>query len=119
VRESAPVSLLLEWVSEALREPGHPFELSVPRGKALQDMTMTLQQAELAPASLLNFRVQTAELCGPPFLHPALMRKIEQLGPEHAQIPQGRPLVAGAPEAPIDAQPALMAGPRTPRWAPQ
>ena len=55
----APVSLLLQWVADCLRQPGHAFELSLPRGKPLSDMDATLEAAELAPAALLNFRLGT------------------------------------------------------------
>ncbi|KAL1524935.1 hypothetical protein AB1Y20_019811 [Prymnesium parvum] len=115
---AAPVSLLCEWVGSALREPGHSFELAVPRGKPLQEMNKTLEQVELVPASLLNFRIHAAEMYDPPFLSEALLARMQQLRPEDQQIPQGRPLVADASEPRAHATPALAAAPRNPKWAP-
>mmetsp|Transcript_14702 Transcript_14702/g.37352 ORF Transcript_14702/g.37352 Transcript_14702/m.37352 type:complete len:84 (+) Transcript_14702:3-254(+) len=82
-------------------------------------MGSTLEQAELVPASLVNFRTPTAELVQPPYLHHQLMARVQLLTHEDQQIPQGRPLVAGGAEPVPAATPALMAGPRTPQWAPR
>ena len=79
---SAPVSAVFTWVQDSLREPGHAFELSMARGQPLQDMSATLEQAELAPATLLNFRCPTAELLDPPYLTDALMAQVQTLTTE-------------------------------------
>jgi len=81
-------------------------------------MNQTLTEAELVPAALLNFLIPTAELYQPPFLNGDLMDMLETMTPEHAQIPQGRPLVASAPAPPVETLPVPSAN-RTPKWAPQ
>ena len=40
----APVSRLLRWVADSLREPHHPFELSIARGETLDDPAKTIEQ---------------------------------------------------------------------------
>jgi len=85
----APVSLLLEWVSGCLREPGHAFELSLPRSKPLSQMDATLEQAELAPAALLNFRLSDAELFNPPYLTAELLAQGQTLADAAQAYPQG------------------------------
>ena len=113
---AATVSLVLQWVSESLRDPAHAFELCPPRGKPLREMSQTLVEAELVPAALLNFLVTTAELCEPPYLRDDLMTNVEVLTAGE-QIPQGRPLAAAAPALP-DESLKLPSANRTPKWAP-
>lgn len=85
----APVSRVLAWVSECLREPGHAFELALPRSPPLGRMDDSLEQAELAPAALLNFRVTDAELYQPPFLAPHLLEHAQTLTDATQAYPQG------------------------------
>ena len=40
----APVSRLLRWVANSLREPHHAFELSIARGETLDDPAKTIEQ---------------------------------------------------------------------------
>lgn len=85
----APVSLLLQWVSECLREPGHAFELSLPRSKPLDQMEISLEQAELAPAALLNFRLADVEQFNPPYITPHLLSQGQTLSDATQAYPQG------------------------------
>jgi len=109
----APISRVLTWVANSLREPNHPFELAVARGKPLDDPKMTVGQAELAPAALLNFHVPRNEVHNPPFLRADLLANIEQRTAE--ELPQG---YGGA-------QPQVLAAKlpeqekRVPKWAPK
>jgi len=50
-------------------------------------MSATLEQAELAPATLLNFRCPTVELMAPPYLTDALMTRLQTLTSE--ALPEG------------------------------
>ena len=120
---AATVGAVLQWVEGSLRCPGHAFELSVARGSALSDLGLTLEQAELAPAALLNFRCPTAEQVQPPYLSASLMASVQELGSE--AIPEGI-LLGGAGERSFQ-EAALAAGPgrvrpeaggaaRTPKW---
>jgi len=79
---TATVSAVLQWVEGALREPGHPFELSIARGQPLQEMGMSLEHAELAPASMLNFRCTSPGGLSPPYLRDALMARLQVMGEE-------------------------------------
>ncbi|KAL3896331.1 MAG: hypothetical protein SGPRY_013295, partial [Prymnesium sp.] len=81
---SAPTSLLLEWVGSSLRTPA-AFHLSPPRGKPLLEMNISLQQAELVPASLLNFAPD--EPLPPPFLNSELSAQMQPWSPQHSQVP--------------------------------
>ena len=121
----APVSRVLAWVSECLREPGHAFELALPRSPPLGRMDDSLEQAELAPAALLNFRVTDAELYQPPYLAPHLLETAQTLTDATQAYPQGfgGDASAGLPSV-ADAGAFGAAGdaaePRpAPRWLPQ
>ena len=52
---AAPISRVLTWVADSLRSGGVAFELSVARGVALEDPSLTVGQAgdriEIAPRS--------------------------------------------------------------------
>jgi len=85
---TAPVSAVLEWVSECLRSPA-PFELAVARAPPLSELSLTLEQAELCPAALLNFRSATAEMVEPPYLVPQLMSALTVMGDEAVPIGEG------------------------------
>lgn len=91
---TAPVATLLSWVESALREPGHSFELAIARGQPLSELAYTLEQAELAPAAMLNFRPTQPGGGGmsPPYLNAAHMASVQVMGEE--AIPQG---IGGGP----------------------
>ena len=88
----APVSRVLGWVEGSLREPGHAFSLALPGSGAAPlgdgDMSRTLEQAELAPACMLHFRLPANEAAAfaPPYLTATLMNALQLLGEE--SIPQ-------------------------------
>ena len=133
----APVSRLLRWVADSLREPHHAFELSIARGETLDDPAKTIEQVpptrpsahslgafsrrfllaqvDLAPAAVLNFRVPTPELFDPPYLRADLRATVQQLANE--ALPQGSggiaPPAEGAHVPPSHAEPRAM-----PKWAP-
>lgn len=122
---SAPVSTLLTWVDECLRESGmHPFELSVARGLPLQDLALSLEHAELAPAAMLNFRPSApGGGMAPPYLKPELMEMVQMMGDEPEAYPQGfggegvSNGALGAEEAPGGRRPTTGDGPkRVPAW---
>jgi len=130
----APVSLLLQWVSESLREPAHAFELSLPRCKPLGNLEATLEQAELAPAALLNFRSSDVAHFGPPYLTASLLSQGQKLSDASQAYPQAYLLeqaqaqgqasvlpLASSPLASTSAtSPHRTDQPRPPpRWAPQ
>ena len=110
----APVSRVLAWVSECLREPGHAFELALPRSPPLGRMDDSLEQAELAPAALLNFRVTDAELFQPPYLAAELIAQAQTLADAAHAYPQGFGGEQPREVAPPREEPRGM-----PRWAPQ
>ena len=57
----APVSAVLGWVAESLSTPA-AFELAMAGMGPLSELSLSLEQAELCPAALLNFRVH-AQVC--------------------------------------------------------
>ncbi len=84
----AAVSRLLEWVARSLRRPHVVFELAAARSPPLSVPTLSIGDAELAPASLLNFRVvDPADSSEKPFLTDELLSRIEPIGAE--PLPQG------------------------------
>lgn len=85
---AAPVSAVLAWIAESLSTPA-AFELAMAGTGALTELSLTLEQAELCPASLLNFRIQPQEQMQPPYLRPDLMAKLEVLGEEAIPIGEG------------------------------
>jgi hypothetical protein len=115
---SVPVSRVLSWVSESLREPGHAFELGVARGQALAQPKQTLTEAQLVPAALLNFRVSASEGFEPPFLLRGLLEQAQDLASE--ELPQGQGGIqpdgkvarTGAPRVNQNES-------RVPKWAPK
>ena len=56
---------------------------------AAGDGGLTLEQADLCPAALLNFRGDPA--MGPPYLHPDLTRHVQAL-PQREALPHGVPV---------------------------
>jgi len=59
----------------------------VARGQPLSEMALSLEDAELAPAAMLNFRPTLPGGMAPPYLHAGLMASLQVMGEE--QIPQG------------------------------
>lgn len=92
---AAPVSAVLAWVAESLSVPA-AFELAMAGAGPLSDLTATLEQAELCPASLLNFRVHAQEQMQPPYLRHELMQRLQVL--EDEVIPVGSGGDAWAPQ---------------------
>jgi len=115
---SSPVSRIIDWVSESLREPGHAFELSVPRGKPLTDRTTSIEAAELAPAALLNFRLAPGEVMEPPFLTQWLLDTIQPLDAQVAAVPEGEGGMQ-LPEGGAGQARTMSGEPRVPKWAPK
>ena len=97
---AAPLSTVLAWVSEGLREPFHPFELALARSPPLSEMTISLEHAELAPAALLNFRPTDPAGMPAPFLKAELMDHVQYLGAE--EIPRG--IGGEGPSGPMGAE---------------
>ena len=112
---SSPVSLILTWVEEALREPGQPFELAIARGQPLSELTMSIEHSDLAPAALLNFRCTNPGGMNPPYLHGGLMGRAEMMGAE--AIPQGYGGESAAGQGAMGAQ-EMPGGGRPPRGDP-
>ena len=106
----ATVAHVLGWVSDALREPGHEFELAPQRGTPLRDATLDLEAAELAPAAVLNFVVGGREVYQPPFLTDALLAMLTVV--EAEALPEG--VAAEAPRPP----PTMAAAPKEPKPPP-
>jgi len=94
------------------------FELALPRSRPLSEMEATLEQAELAPAALLHFRIVDAENFAPPYVTHALLSQGQTLSNAAQAYPQG---YGGAqPVAASPASPARDNEPRPPpRWMPQ
>ena len=116
---ASPVSLILTWVEEALREPGQPFELAIARGQPLSELTMSIEHSDLAPAALLNFRCTNPGGMNPPYLHGGLMGRAEMMGAE--AIPQGYGGESAAGQGAMGAQEMPGGGrppPRDPNKAP-
>ena len=113
-------------MSECLREPAHAFELSLPRCKPLTELEASLEEAELAPAALLNFRLSDAEHFHPPYLTAEVLGQGQTLSDATQAYPQG---FGGASSAGLPAVAdggaygggaADPAEPRPPpRWMPQ
>ena len=79
----AAVSRVLVWVTDSLDKPHCAFELSAARCPPLSDPSATVGGANLAPASLLNFRlVHSAGACDAPYLTKDLLERVEVLGNE-------------------------------------
>lgn len=53
---SLQVAHIFGWVTDALRDPGHTFELITPERRPLVTSAGTVARAGLLPSSLLNFR---------------------------------------------------------------
>ena len=115
-------------MSECLREPAHAFELSLPRCKPLTELEASLEEAELAPAALLNFRLSDAEHFHPPYLTAEVLGQGQALSDATQAYPQGFG-AADAQQLALARGAELLAGGRSPqrndeprpppRWAPQ
>lgn len=111
---SSPVSRIVGWVSDSLRQLGCEFELCPPRGRPLSDTSATIEAAELAPAAVLTFR--PARPMEPPFLTQELLDQMAPLDAQAAALPTGEGGVSS--DEPPHAR-APVAEPRVPKWAPK
>ncbi|KAL0278989.1 UNVERIFIED_CONTAM: hypothetical protein PYX00_000645 [Menopon gallinae] len=69
-------SSVIEFVREALRDETISFSLNTPTGQEITDENATLLELKLIPASVLNFRAQSAGKC---FLKPEVMALVQTL----------------------------------------